>query len=81
MVAAIAAAVGPEVPLVAVMVHGGSMDISGVIENCHAVLDAFYPGMYGGQARHCPALPCPALPCPAPQTPQKLLVFVVCCAP
>ena len=32
-------------PVVAVLVHGGSMDISGVLSSCDAVLTAFYPGM------------------------------------
>ena len=32
------------------MVHGGSMDISGVLGECDAVLDAFYPGQFGARA-------------------------------
>jgi beta-glucosidase len=37
-------------PVVAVMVHGGSMDIEDVAAHSHAVLDAFYPGMHGARA-------------------------------
>jgi hypothetical protein len=37
-------------PVVAVLVHGGSMDIGSVLDKCDAVVDAFYPGMYGAGA-------------------------------
>ena len=50
LIAAVAAAVGPAIPLVAVMIHGGSMDIGSVLNHTHAVLDSFYPGMYGATA-------------------------------
>lgn len=50
MVSAVAAAAGPNVPSVAVMVHGGSMDITPIISTCQSVLTAFYPGVYGAQA-------------------------------
>jgi hypothetical protein len=33
--------VGASKPIVAVMVHGGSMDISGVLDHADAVVDAF----------------------------------------
>ena len=50
LVTAIRAALTPGVPLVAVMVHGGSMDISTVLLECDAVVDAFYPGQFGARA-------------------------------
>ena len=50
LVTAVRAALTPGVPLVAVMVHGGSMDISNVLDKCDAVLDAFYPGQFGARA-------------------------------
>jgi beta-glucosidase len=39
-----------KVPVVAVMVHGGSMDIGAVLQHTHAVVDASYPGVHGAQA-------------------------------
>jgi len=50
LVKAVRAALKPGVPLVAVMVHGGSMDISTVLSETDAVLDAFYPGQFGAKA-------------------------------
>ena len=50
LVANVAAAVGPSVHLVAVLVHGSSLDIGPILEHTHAVLDAFYPGIYGAKA-------------------------------
>ena len=50
MVAAVAEAVGQKVPLIAVLVHGSSMDISTVLSKCHGVIDAFYPGIHGAAA-------------------------------
>ena len=50
LVSAVTAAVGPAVGLVAVLVHGASMDISSVLNDTHAVLDSFYPGIYGAAA-------------------------------
>ena len=50
LVSKVAAAVGKTVPLVAVLVHGSSMDISSVLNDTHAVLDSFYPGIFGASA-------------------------------
>eukprot|EP00041_Stephanoeca_diplocostata_P019650 m.426963 g.426963 ORF g.426963 m.426963 type:complete len:238 (-) comp21361_c0_seq3:402-1115(-) len=50
LVDAIAAAVGPSTPVVSVLIHGASMDIGNVLNKSDAVLDAFYPGMFGAQA-------------------------------
>lgn len=50
LVAKVAAVVGPQVPLVSVLVHGSSLDISTVLNHSHAVVDAFYPGIYGARA-------------------------------
>ena len=41
LVSRVKSAVGAGVPVVVVMVHGGSMDISEVIESADAVVDAF----------------------------------------
>ena len=43
-------AVSDHVPVIVVMVHGASMDISEVLESADAVLDAFYPGQFGATA-------------------------------
>lgn len=37
-------------PSVAVLVHGGAMDISGITPLVDSLIDASYPGMHGGQA-------------------------------
>ena len=50
LVANVAAAVGPNVPLVSVLVHGSSLDISTILNYSHAVVDTFYPGIYGARA-------------------------------
>ena len=43
LVTRVRAAVAPTVPVVTVLVHGGSMDISEVLRDSDAVLDSFYP--------------------------------------
>lgn len=51
--AALAAAVkaaAPHANIVTVLIHGGQMDVSPLFNSSAAVLDAFYPGMYGAQA-------------------------------
>ena len=50
LVANVAAAVPSSVPLVAVLVHGSSLDIGPILHHTHAVLDGFYPGIHGAQA-------------------------------
>ena len=50
LVESVAAAVGAAVPVVSVMVHGGSMDIARVLNASHGVIDASYPGVHGAQA-------------------------------
>jgi len=50
VVSTITASLKAGVPVVTVLVHGGSMDISRIVNVSHAVLDAFYPGMHGGAA-------------------------------
>ena len=50
LVVKVAAAVGPNVPLVSVLVHGSSLDISTILNYSHAVVDTFYPGIYGARA-------------------------------
>ena len=43
LVTRVRAAVAPTVPVVTVLVHGGSMDITEVLRDSDAVLDSFYP--------------------------------------
>eukprot|EP00039_Didymoeca_costata_P005612 m.83066 g.83066 ORF g.83066 m.83066 type:complete len:896 (-) comp12900_c0_seq1:42-2729(-) len=41
---------GKCVPVVCLLIHGGSMDITPLQQPCDAILDAYYPGMYGARA-------------------------------
>jgi len=50
LVAALRGAVGPSVPIVAVLIHGGTLGLGSVLEDADAILDAYYPGMMGGAA-------------------------------
>jgi len=37
-------------PLICVLIHGGSLALGSLLENCDAILDAFFPGVQGGVA-------------------------------
>ena len=51
MVAALRAAIGPTKKLVAVLIHGGTMAFpNATLDALDAVLDAWYPGLGGGEA-------------------------------
>ena len=51
MVAALRKAIGPNKKLIAVLIHGGTMAFpNSTLDALDAVLDAWYPGLGGGEA-------------------------------
>jgi beta-glucosidase len=51
LVSALAQALqGTGKPLICVLIHGGTLALRNLINDCDAVLDAWYPGMQGGNA-------------------------------
>ncbi len=50
LVSALRSAVGPSVPIVVVLIHGGTLALGSVLQDADAILDAYYPGMMGGMA-------------------------------
>ena len=50
LVSAIRSAVGPNVPIILVLINGGAIAIENELPAVDAVLEAWYPGPYGGKA-------------------------------
>lgn len=50
LIQAVTDSIGSHIPTVAVLIHGGIMDIENVTQNVDAIVDANYPGMHGGTA-------------------------------
>jgi beta-glucosidase len=50
LVAAIRTAVGPSIPVVGLLIHGGTLALGAAGEQLDAILSAWYPGLEGGHA-------------------------------